>query len=157
MRRKWWTLALLLGVFAVLSSWLLVRVCLRKGSPDVDRLYGVQRMNYLQGLARKLETGMGPEEVKAIMGVPDNKDTRNVWIWDVNEDRRRVGEKGRWVEYCTPPDSDSVFLVFDEGRLVTPTLFKTAAGSPWETFQNRTGKTSAETVEILGPKPWVEP
>jgi hypothetical protein len=70
-------------------------------------------------LYKHLQIGMSKEEVASIMPEAQNRDNRRVWIWIKPRDRQPTGaDFEKWENLRML--GDGYFLVFHEGRLVSP-------------------------------------
>lgn len=124
---------------------------MNKGNVLVGSLGGAvesvaeSRLMVLDTHSTKISKGMTKSEVKAVLGEPDNKDNEIVWMWGETPG----GQTNTWLDMSF---EDGLFLVFQNGKVVTP-LLKNTESNPWESLSSFTGITKEEAEKILGPRP----
>ena len=141
-RKKTWRLcAVVVLVFMVLTfavgRWLMparYRLCVS---------WGDARYSILNELNDRLRAGMTHEEVEAVTGLPDNRDTEYVWVWGRSPFWRNSTKRSwRATDF-------RFYLVFDKGRLLSSTLIKAAEGDPVDAYMGFTGDYSEEARRKL--------
>lgn len=114
---------------------------------------GESRIVAVRNLSKQLRIGMSKADVKAVMGVMDNPDADDVWIWGDRSVSLVPRNDDHWW-YTDYFDRAAYFVVFRHGHLVTP-LLKRTGGDPWEALQQFAGLSMHEAEGTLGPRPVV--
>ncbi len=100
-------------------------------------------------ITKKLKPGMSLNEVENILGLPQNEDHKDVWIW-INDFNlyKKQHQKLLWQEMAL--GNGGLFLVFFEGKLLTPFPYACASASPIEVLASMKQIPSQEAARILG-------
>jgi hypothetical protein len=147
----------LLAVCAVMLCLIALRereaCCLRC---RISRTAGLEKLDVLRELGSQLTVGMDPTQVAAIMGLPENDDRRDVWLWVCDAQPHAGSRRQPWRPLILSTTAPRPFLLFDDqGRLITPHVV--APGDPWEAYQiytHRNDRDRKYIEERLGKNPW---
>lgn len=144
-----------IGAVLIVSIPMVVTMKLRAHARNqVMTLKGAARLSLLyNSLSRSLRAGMTKEQVQGITGLPDNEDTRYVWIWNCDEET--IGASSPvWSAVYLRSRRNAYLLFDDDGRLLCPSMIRAIDGDPWERFQHYAHDYSNEFLERrLGRKP----
>jgi hypothetical protein len=111
---------------------------------------GENRLRAVRALSDDLRIGMSKSEVRAIIGCVDNPEKDDVWMWGCSKSRvPRSGERWWYDDFF---DNAALFMVFRDGRLVTP-LLKSTESDPWDALRSFTGSSEREADVALGSRP----
>ena len=99
-------------------------------------------------LSNKIKVGMSKDEVKSIIGLPQNLDNEYVWVW-TSKPNATTNSKD-WILLSI--NEEGYFLVFYENRLLAP-LLKLAEANPWEIMKQSLDISKEQIYKMIGENP----
>jgi hypothetical protein len=97
-------------------------------------------------LGRRAKIGATKENLKGVLPPMQNNDTEKVWVW-VDSSELNPGEDRAWRDLIA--GKGGYFVVFREGRLVTPICSCAAFVDPRHALETFANLSQAEAEEFL--------